>query len=356
MSIGAIIVIVFFFSILVLVHEWGHFAAARSFGVRVEEFAFGFPPRIASFVRSGTRYAVNLLPLGGYVKIYGESGDDASDPGSFSSRPVLARIIIIAAGVAMNLVLAWVLFTAAHAVGLPTLIDENAPGAVSVVELASGGPAEKAGIRFGDQILELKSARDAIRPETSADVQRFVSERRGSEIEMEIRRGADTFALKVLARADPPQGEGPIGVALAKIEFTRSPWWRAPWDGLRSTLQAALFLFRALGGLLGGLFARGRVSGEVTGPVGIFVTLVHIWNLGWGYMLALLAGLSVNLAVFNIIPFPGLDGGRILFLAIEKIRGKPVHPKHEQLIHTIGIILLLLLIVFLTQRDIRRFF
>src|SRR3989344_4890258 len=149
-----LITVVFFIlllGVLVLAHEWGHFIVARIFGVKVEEFAFGFPPRLFSVTRRGTRYALNLFPLGGYVKIFGEDGEGESRPESFSSRSLLQRLGIIAAGVAMNVILAWVLFSLGHAFGLPTVLDDGAAAnnvKVTIVGISSGSPAEASGLRF----------------------------------------------------------------------------------------------------------------------------------------------------------------------------------------------------------------
>ena len=373
-----LITVVFFIlllGVLVLAHEWGHFIVARIFGVKVEEFAFGFPPRLFSVTRRGTRYALNLFPLGGYVKIFGEDGEGESRPESFSSRSLLQRLGIIAAGVAMNVILAWVLFSLGHAFGLPTVLDDGAAAnnvKVTIVGISSGSPAEASGLRFGDAIQEI-SAKDPLRPRSEAsrrgepsaekikierieDVQQFVAAHRGEELAIIALRGEDTITMNILARAKPPQGEGALGIAMARVGIVRSPWWRAPWDGLKTTASATAAITTALFNTVRDVAREGKVSADISGPVGIFVFTNETRSLGLTYLLELAGILSLNLALLNILPVPALDGGRILFLFIEGIRGVRLNQRLEQAIHTVGFAVLLLLMAAITYRDIVRVF
>ncbi len=355
---ATIILFILLLGLLVLVHEWGHFIVARKLGVRVEEFAFGFPPRILSFVRKGTRYAVNLLPLGGYVKIFGEGGEGAGEPGSFASRPPWQRLSILAAGVAMNVMLAWVLFSIGHGLGLPTAVPDDAAagGAVTVVAVSPGSPAEQAGLRLGDAIEKLKSKNQIVKIERIGKVQEFIQTYRGEEITITVRRGRETRDVVAVPRAEPPPGEGSLGIAMTRVEIVRSPWYRAGFDGLITTGRATGAIVIALGRLVSELFGTGRVPVDVAGPVGIFAFTRETLELGFPYFLQLAAILSVNLAILNILPIPALDGGRVLFLFFEKLRGRRVHPKFEQALHTIGLALLLALMAAITYRDIVRVF
>ncbi|OHA08726.1 MAG: hypothetical protein A3B37_02650 [Candidatus Sungbacteria bacterium RIFCSPLOWO2_01_FULL_59_16] len=344
---------------LVLVHEWGHFFVARKFGVRVEEFAFGFPPRLASITRRGTRYALNLFPLGGYVRILGEGGEAESDPASFSSRPVWQRFWIIAAGVGMNFVLAWLLFSFGHGLGLPTVVGDGdaGPGArVTVIGLAPNSPAEAGGLRFGDAIRELGTAEETVAVAAIDDVQRFIDRHRGETVRLEVQRGHEVVTIRAIPRASPPPGEGALGIAMARVGTIRSPWWRAPWDGAKTTASATVGITRALGGALGDLISAGEVPTDLSGPVGIFVFADESRRLGTIYLLELAGVLSVNLALLNILPIPALDGGRILFLFLEGVRGVRVNARLEQMVHTIGFVLLLFLMAAITYRDIVRIF
>lgn len=353
-----VILFIILLGVLVLVHEWGHFFAARKFGIRVEEFAFGFPPRLLSITRKGTRYALNLFPLGGYVKIFGEGGEASSDPESFSSRPLGERFLVIAAGVAMNFILAWALFSLGHGLGLPTVVsDPGTGGAVTIIAVSPGSPAEKAGLRFGDVIEEIKSKNEKLKFQTIDDVQKFISEHRGEEMSLTVRRGSGREEIKVASRAEPPQGEGPLGIAMARVGIVSAPWWRAPWDGLKTTTSAIVAISEGIWGMIRDIFSHGKLSAEVSGPVGIFVFADESRRLGFTYLLELAGILSVNLALLNILPIPALDGGRILFLFIEKLRGGvKVSQRFEELVHTVGFVVLLALMAAITYRDILHFF
>jgi regulator of sigma E protease len=355
-----ILILIILLGVLVLVHEWGHFIVARKFGVRVEEFAFGFPPRLVSVTRRGTRYALNLIPIGGYVKIFGESGEDEQNPASFSSRPLFQRFAIIAAGVAMNVVLAWVLFSVGHGMGLPTVLDEGAAGAgaaVTIIGVAPGSPASQAGLMFGDVIEKLEMGDQKLEITQIGEVQTFIDQRRGQKIQLIVRRGRETVGLTATPRIRTPEGEGALGIAMARIGVVRSPWWRAPWDGLKTTASAALAITGALGRVVGDLFTRGELPADVSGPVGIFAFANESRRLGLTYLIELAGILSVNLALLNILPIPALDGGRVLFLFIEGLRGGiKVNQRLEQAVHTMGFAVLLLIMAAITYRDVVRIF
>lgn len=355
----AIILFIFLLGVLVLVHEWGHFFVARKFGVRVEEFAFGFPPRIASVTKNGVRYALNLFPIGGYVKIYGEGGEGSGDPASFSARPVWQRIAIIAAGVFMNAVLAWALFSASHAIGLPTILDDNDPAPdarVMVIAVDPGSPAGQSGIQFGDAITAVGVGGVEQPIAATREVQEFINAHRGAEVSIRIRRGSEDIAVRVTPRANPPEGEGPLGIAMVRAGIVRVSWWRAPLEGAKTTWDVLALTARALGDTAARFISRGEVGADVSGPVGIFFFANETRQLGIAYFLRLVGVLSVNLALLNILPIPALDGGRVLFLFIEKVRGVRVNERLEQAVHTVGFVLLVVLILAITYRDIVRFF
>lgn len=354
-----ILLFILLLGLLVLVHEWGHFVVARKLGVRVEEFAFGFPPRLASYTRRGTRYALNLFPIGGYVKIFGEDGESGKDPQSFSSRPLGQRLAIIVAGVVMNVVLAWLLFSVGHAVGLPTALGEGdaVAGRVTIIGISPGSPAERAGLRFGDVIAEFKVQNSMLKISAIDDVQELIEAHRGSEVTVIVEREQEIREINVTPRASPPEGEGPLGIAMARVGVVRSPVWRAPWDGLKTTASATVAIVEALARALRELVSEGKTSADVSGPVGIFVFANETRRLGMAYLLELAGLLSVNLALLNVLPIPALDGGRILFLFIEKIRGGIRVPQRlEQAVHTVGFVVLLFLMAAVTYRDIVRIF
>lgn len=362
-----IVVFVLVLGLLIFVHELGHFVMAKRAGIKVEEFGFGFPPRIFGVKRGETIYSINLLPLGGFVKIYGEDGIDKkdvkeSDKGrAFGDKPIITRAIVLVAGVTMNLVLAAFLLGIGHWAGLPTMIeDEQAAGArgakVQIVQVAFDSPAEKAGIQMGDTVTRLEADGAKIEVETVGQMQGFINKHKGGEITMVIQRGDEVSEKTMLARTNPPENEGSLGVALARTTIVSQPWYKAVYLGVADTLFMTYAIVVALGGLLWNLILTGRTAIEVGGPVYIFNLTGQAAQLGFVYILQLAAILSINLAIINILPFPALDGGRLLFLGIEKIKGSPISQNIERITHTAGFALLILLMVAITWRDIARLF
>lgn len=351
-------------ALLVLVHEWGHFFAARRFGIRVDEFGFGFPPRLVAKKFGETKYTINLFPLGGFVRIYGESGEGERDPRSFAAHPVWHRALIVAAGVLMNLVLAWVLFSAGAAIGTPALAEagiavENAR--VTITNIAEKSPAAEAHLTFGNVIYGARFQGKEIVFEKTGDLIEFTKAHRGEAITFLV-LPSGTSDLKTIRditmtpRLDPPKGEGPLGIGVADIGIARTPLYRAPWQGLKSlwfSLEATVDGFL---GMIKTITTERAVPEGVSGPLGIFTLTAQTKRLGVLYFVQFMALLSVNLAVLNVLPIPALDGGRLLFLLVEKLRGRAMHFEYERVAHTIGFVLLLLLILFISIRDFQRFF
>ncbi len=356
-----VIVFIIILALLVFVHELGHFLVAKRYGVKVEEFGFGFPPRIWGIKRGGTLYSLNWIPLGGFVKILGEDGEEKENPNSFAHKKIWQRSSILAAGVIMNILLAIALAGLGYTIGLPTAIDDaqEAAGAqVQIVAVAADSPAALAGIKAGDTVVSLQSQDSPQIKEISraADFQDFANQHKGQEILLHLRRGQQVFAVEATPRANPPTGEGPLGVALARVVIQSYPWQRAIFEGGAAVLSLTWATLAGLGHLLWQLVWHTRVVGELTGPVGIFSLTGQAAQLGFVYLLQLTVILSINLAIVNIMPWPALDGGRLLFLLIEKIKGRPIKQTLEKAIHTIGFVLLILLMVLVTLRDIVKIF
>ncbi|MBI2121931.1 MAG: site-2 protease family protein [Candidatus Sungbacteria bacterium] len=349
-----LILIIVVISILILVHEWGHFYSARRLGIKVEEFGFGFPPKVFSRVKNGITYSFNLLPFGGFVRIFGEHGEGEGETDSFISRPPWQRFIILGAGVFMNLVLAWVFFSAGSVAGVPRLSDdENLSGVpVSIIGVMPDSPAMQAGIRFGDAIFELRSRDISLRVETEDDVRDFVAAYRGEEITMVLKRGSEIREVFLRPRVNVPEGEGPIGVALGRIEFIKTSWYLAPIEGGRVLVRTVSATVSGFWELIRELAVSGRAPVAVSGPVGIFFVADDTRSLGVTYFLQFIGILSVNLAILNFLPIPALDGGRVLFLVIEKIKGSRVDPRVENMIHAAGFVLLVVLMILVTYRDV----
>ncbi len=353
-----IIIFIAILGILVLVHEWGHFIVAKKSGLSVEEFGFGFPPRIWSIKKGETTYSINLIPLGGFVKILGEDGNGADNPKSFASKPISIRSLITVSGVVMNFILGATLLIIGFYIGLPQALDKDTKETaeniqIQIVGVSTGSPAEVAGLRLGDSIFSVASL-DGKKTKIAevTTLQNFVREHGGREIILGIKQGKKLFDVKITPRVSPPEGEGALGVALVKTGIVSYRWHQSVWLGVKSSFIVTWEIIKGFAGLLKNLIMRGQVPKEVTGPVGIAVLTSQAASLGFAYILNLVALISFNLAVLNLIPFPALDGGRLLFLGIEKIKGSKVNPKVENAIHSVGMVLLLALVVLITYRDI----
>ncbi|MBI4919960.1 RIP metalloprotease RseP [Candidatus Azambacteria bacterium] len=353
------IIFILVLAVLILAHEFGHFIAAKKSGLTVEEFGFGFPPRIFGIKKGETVYSVNLLPLGGFVKILGEDGNDTSNPKSFSSKSTGTRGLITVSGVAMNFLLAMSLLIAGYFIGLPQIIDQNNEAiakntAIQIVAVSGNSPAEKAGIKMGDAIKSVKIGDKTVAVNEISVLQDAINANKGKEILFNIQRGKDYFEIKATPRINPPEGEGALGIGLAKTGFISYPWHQSFWLGIKSTFILTWEIIAGFWDLLKNLITAGKTPQGLAGPVGIAVLTNQAAQLGFIYLLQLVAVISLNLTVLNLIPFPALDGGRLLFLAIEKIKGSKVNPKIENAIHSIGMILLLILVALITYRDILR--
>jgi len=355
----ALIVFILVLGVLILAHEWGHFIAAKKSGLTVEEFGFGFPPRIFSLKRGGTLYSINLLPLGGFVKILGEDGNEPENPKSFSSKSVGSRSLITVSGVFMNFLLAVFLLIVGFNIGLPQVVDQNNEGLaknieIQIVAISDNSPAEKAGLKIGDAVKYLKIGNQNININEISTLQNNVNSHKGKEITIVIQRDKEMFEIKAMPRMNAPEGEGALGIALVRTGVISYPWHQSFWLGAKSAGVITWEIIKGFGNLLKNLIISGKIPKDIAGPVGIAVLTSQAATLGFIYLLQLVAIISLNLAVLNLIPFPALDGGRLLFLGIEKIKGSKVNPKIENAIHSIGIILLLALVVLITYRDILR--
>jgi len=357
MLIESIIVFVVLLLVLVLVHELGHFLTAKLFGCRVEEFAFGFPPKILSKTKGETKYSFNLIPLGGYVKIEGEDMEE-EDPGprSFASKPAWMRIIILSAGVAMNVVLTIVLLSIQSGLGTPMLITEdNASKAQDirayVVEVDEGSPAEEAGIKQFDRIVAVETEEN---PDISL-IQQIGRDYGGQEIKIVIDRQGIDETVTVVPRVNPPSGEGPIGMALQEIGLVKTPWYKAPVAGISRTYEMFVVIMGRFWQLIREILAGSRVGDILTGPIGIAIYTGEATSMGISYILEFAALISINLAIINFIPFPALDGGRVIFILFEILYGKRLSNKFEHWAHLTGFVLLMALMVYVTLNDIGRF-
>ncbi|MEK7635504.1 MAG: RIP metalloprotease RseP [Patescibacteria group bacterium] len=334
-----VIFVIIFLSILILVHELGHFLAAKKFGLLVEEFGFGLPPRIWGKKIGETIYSINALPFGGFVKIYGEDGASAitedKKERSFTSLKSWQRAVILVAGVFFNFLLGWFVLSIIFSIGMPS--------AVVVTDVLKNTPAAEAGLVQGDMIKGFSTTEELID---------FINNNRGKEIVLEVERNGETLKISAMPRINPPKGEGALGIGLVDAELQKQNIFVSFWEGLKASASLIITIFMAIIDLIGKAFV-GRASLEaVTGPIGITKITAQASSMGFVYLLQLMALISLNLTVINIFPFPALDGGRLLFLGIEKIKGSPLDPKFEKIANTAGFALLILLMIAITIKDI----
>ncbi|MBI4215676.1 MAG: RIP metalloprotease RseP [Parcubacteria group bacterium] len=355
-----LLIFIIILGILVFVHELGHFSAAKAFGVKVEEFAIGFPPRLFGFTRGGTKYFLNLIPLGGYVNIKGESGEHQTDPDSFSAKPVWQRAVIISAGVAMNIVTAFLFIFIGFGVGLPLPLDEDNPlppqakvrdVQIQIVQVLEGSPAFKVGLKRGDGIVKVDNQTFT----EITDLQNYLHSGEGRSVLATIRRGSELKEFEVGTEKLGETQQYGLGVGLVKSGIVSYPLPTALWESAKRVVFVTREIFVSLGIILKNFFSGMKVDLPVAGPVGIAVITGEVSQLGFIYLLQFIALLSINLAIINILPFPALDGARLAFLAIEKVRGRPFNQQVEHWIHTVGFSLLMVLMVLVTYKDFVRY-
>lgn len=371
-----VITFIIVLSVLVFAHELGHFMMARKFGVKAEEFGFGFPPRAWGFYKNtqgkwrhifgsqevadcpGTVYSINWLPLGGFVKIKGENGEGESDRDSFASRPIWQRALMLSAGVVMNIILAAVLVSAGFMIGLPQALDGQlnsrahiSDRKIQIMQVMKNTPAELAGLQIGDAIIGIDNNSFL----NFQDLQNYVASNIGHKLSYKIKRGQALTEVRIVPELMKETGKGGIGIAITETGLVSYPWYLAVFEGVKMTLILTWAIIMAFYELLKGLILGQGVTADLSGPVGIATLTGQVARLGFAYLLQFTALLSINLAVINFFPFPALDGGRILFLIIEKIKRSPVKKEVEGAIHNIGFILLMLLVLVVTFRDVARF-
>jgi len=327
--------------LLVFVHELGHFVTAKLSGITVREFGFGYPPRLIGIPFRGTIYSLNLLPLGGFTRMAGEDGSEAAamEPGSFASKSKRVRALVLAAGSGMNAVLAPLLLMIVFMLGAPA-----ASGHVKVDAVQAGSPAATAGIKVGDVLTAVQGHPVA----SLSDFKNQAQFRLGQPTEIAIERdGKPAGIVTLVPRQNPPPGEGAIGIAIDDTVIRQYPIWTALWLGIKSTVVIFVDIWT-------GLFQAitGAVSPQFLGPVGIASVTGQVAQMGAAPVLQFAAFLSVNLAIFNLIPFPALDGGRILFVIIEAVRGRRVDPQKEGFVHLIGMVILLTFVALISYHDL----
>lgn len=354
-----IIAFILILSILVLIHEFGHFMVAKKLGIKVEEFGFGFPPRVWGYKRGETIYSINLLPFGGFVKLYGE---DAAGGGSlkkqdeeekfkdvkraFFARPAWQRAIIVFAGVVMNFALAVVIISYLFATQGVAIPGKN----IRLVQVIHNSPASTAGLKIGDYITSIDGQK-------LNDTQAFVKETRknvGKEVSLTVKRGDKSFTVSLVPRKVYPKNEGPIGIGISNVEVKKYKWYEAPFYGTYEALKFSYLIAKGLEDMVANFVLHGTKPTGVAGPVGVAQLTGQAVTLGFNATLWFMALLSLNLAVLNVLPIPALDGGRLFFILIELVTRKKVNQKYESYAHAAGLIVLLGFLVLVTVLDVLR--
>lgn len=401
-----IIIFVAVLAVLVLSHEWGHFFVARKNGIGVDEFGFGFPPRLfgfrilrkhkavqkaekefgakkpwsekyvgqekrwqfvwgskepaplvdASDWEVGTLYSINLLPLGGFVKIKGENSSDeqAKDKDSFFMKKAWQKAAVLCAGVGMNIVVAFVLITLGMMIGLPQDVSSLSDVSrvqnrkIEILEVVKDRPAEKAGVEAGDAIIRL----DALDHPRLTELQSYVDQHQDAAIMVTLERGGEIITKQIQPTVSPDTGKAGFGVGIIETGMVRYPWYEAIYKGFITTFELLWAIMVGFYTLILNLVTGHGVGAEVSGPVGVAKMTGQVARMGIIYLIQFTAMLSLNLAVLNILPIPALDGGRLLFVIIGKIMRRPVTPKIEQWAHVIGFMLLMLVVILATGRDL----
>lgn len=327
--------------VLIIAHELGHFLAAKAFKLYVHEFGIGFPPRLAKFKKGETEYSLNALPLGGFVRIAGEDDDgDGAIPAKklLSMQPAWKRAIVIAAGVTVNAVIAWVLLSGIFMIGTPrvlvaTSVEENSPAAV-------------AGVEANDLILGYDSSTAFATAARESAEKTFV---------FEVQRGANKETITSTPRMPSEENPGALGVSLIEGGIERVAVWQAPWEGLKATWSLTVATVMGFVDLISRLFT-GNVPSDVVGPVGIVTTAGQVSTIGAIYLIQMLAVISINLAVLNLLPIPALDGGRLYLTLIEWATKKKIPRWIELRMNAVTFVLLIGLMLLLTARDVFRLF
>jgi regulator of sigma E protease len=367
--IGTVAAFIAILVVLVLVHELGHFLVAKRAGITVEEFGIGFPPRIASVMWRGTRYSVNWIPLGGFVRMLGEDGDvevkrlreqgmneaevEVAMAGAFNRKPVWVRFVVLFAGVAMNFILAASLF--AIAFSMPLQVGE---GPLTVTEIQADSPAEGR-LQVGDVITGV----DGRSFERSNDLTEYVRDHGGEEVELQVQRDGEEIDVAVIPRIvtaeERAQGIGPVGFGFDPARIVEQPSVvNGPLDAVaRGTGAAWTLAVQIPGGLadaVGGLIGLNPEAPDARGPIGIAQETGRVLEAPFVSQLFFVGLLSINLAVLNVLPFPPLDGGRIAVVAVEAVRRRKLPAEREALIYLTGFAVLIALVILISIQDIQR--
>lgn len=369
----SIIIFIIVLVVLILAHEFGHFIVAKKSGIRVDEFGIGFPPKIFSKKIGETRYSLNWIPFGGFVKIFGEESNAESilDPDSarsFINKKRKTQAFVIVSGVIFNMLLAVALLSAGFMIGMPVSDSDSlvigkgyeiTDARPTLINVLNGSPAMEAGLKAGDRILSVATRTDNVDILNADNVSQFIASHSGEEIAFVYERKGEV----VLAQIVPKRGVSPddaeraaIGTLIGNVGTLKLPIHKSFVEGIILTLEMTKLIAVALGGFLLSAFTLSADLSQVAGPVGIVGLVGDAAALGFVALLNFTAIISIHLALINLLPFPALDGGRLIVIGIEAIKKSPIKPKIVNTVNTAGFILLILLMLAVTYSDIIKLF
>ncbi len=379
-----VIIFLLVLAVLIFVHELGHFLFARWNKIRVDEFKIGFGPRILSWGKGETKYGLNLIPFGGYVKIHGENPDDESISGadkdrSFVNKKAWQQVVVLVAGVLFNFIFAWLIYAVVFVAGVTATPEgfekysanfEN--GRVMITMVSQGSPADKAGLKVGDTISQINdndvdefneigssksnSGESEIAIDPVASIQYAINSSMGEDVELTVNRDFGVVRIKVIPEMGIVKDKYAIGIAMSEVVDLKLPFFSAIYEGAHYTLIMIRETAIGLYDFFGNIFKGEANFSDVSGPVGIAGIVGGAAELGFTYLLMITALISINLGVINLIPFPALDGGRVLFVLIESVIRRKIKPIYANVVNTVGFVLLMLLMVVVTYKDIAKMF
>lgn len=357
-----ILIIFLILSFLVLIHEAGHYIVAKKTGVHVEEFGFGYPPRAkVLFTKGGTKFTMNWLPFGGFVKLMGDEGESfegkestvIDSKKSFSEKSAIIRLLIIVAGAFVNVLFGIFAFAVIYSqIGIPTRLKNPV-----IAEVTVNTPAAQADIRPGDYAQKM----DGVEILSSGALLERIGMNRGKRVMFELKRGDEVLTKEIYIRTleETPQGEGSLGIAFEDTVSMKYPMWQMPFRGMvqgtKDSYAFALTVLNSLKSMVVNMFVEREVPKDISGPIGIVVAVHKEQTFKQGGFLTILnmaALISINLGVVNLLPIPALDGGRALFVFLEKIIGKKRRAKAEGYANMVGMFFLLGLIILISIKDV----
>ncbi len=363
MSVSSILLFLVILLVLVIVHEFGHFITAKLVNMRVDEFAFGFPPRIFAKQKGETTYAINALPLGGYVSIWGENGepDDAAKthPRAFSNRPKWAQLLVLVAGVTMNMLLAFLIFVGTSFGSVQMSSDDPTYGsriqhaALTVVDATPDSPAYKAGIVPGSVLIKIVSGGQTATLESATSVVSFIERHQNDPFSISYISPDGQQASTVIAAVyGIVPDKKALGVSLSMVGIVHTTPWEAVKLGYQTTFNMTYTTVQGLASLVTSIGQGKNVLSSLAGPIGIARVVGETSHYGWTALLSLVAILSINLAVFNILPLPALDGGRVVVVLLETVTRKRIPYKYYSWLNIVGFAALMCLLIVVSIHDV----